>query len=487
MAKIPQYDSQLSPGVANYTDEAPSVKINPEALTQSSKALGQLGESVSDVSQKLYVLQAQGELSRANTEVYKGRMTIESSEDTNPQGWIERRDKELSDLRENVYKSMTNPLARNQFESEFDRDVLETQFKLKKQHTTLTIGDTLQKFYDERQAVEGAIFSGVTPQNEQKEIAKIGARYAEFGRTGAMTPQTALKEYRDWKAGIPKSRFNYDKGRDMATSLEDSYVYNQLKLGDEGIYSGMSKEEQGKSIEELQVKINRNKKMFEFQQGINQTQNLAQMIVAQSEGSLTLDQIKIGMLSGDIKSKDGEHLIKQSKEVPAVETDYSVYAKIREMQAGGTSVDEINKTILDNSDKITPQDTKALIDKTFSEQDKNRNMRIKFSVDALKGWTQKNLSLMPEASSEIAFDFFNRIDKEKAQGTRIDEILMETQKDYIKKFNPDTALLEDVPNIIADRNHIQKVFDKESKIKNKQAPKQVSPVIGNSGVDFDDL
>jgi hypothetical protein len=214
---------------------------------------------------------------------------------------------------------------------------------------------------------------------------------------------------------------------------------------------------------------------------------LSQMIVAQSEGTLTFDQIKSGMLNGSIKPKDGERLIKQLKELPAVKTDYSIYTKIRELQTSGEAIETINQTILENSDKLTPQDTKFLIEKSFNEQDKNRNMRIKFSVDALKGWTKNNLSLMPEVSSEIVYDFFNRIDKEKAEGVRIDEILMDVQKDYIKKYNPSTALLEDAPNIIANRKRIQKVYEKESKIRTRSTPKQNSPVIGNTGINFDDL
>jgi hypothetical protein len=194
------------------------------------------------------------------------------------------------------------------------------------------------------------------------------------------------------------------------------------------------------------------------------------------------------MLNGDIKPKDGEKLIKELYTPNANETNFKIYSQIREMQTRKNSVDEINNFILNNSDKLTANDTKALINKTFSEQDKNRNMRLNFSVEALKGWVKNSLSLMPEVSSEIVYDFFNRVDKENAQGARIDEILKDVQKDYIKKYNPQTALLEDVPNIIASRNKIQRVYEKESKIKTKSTPQVKSNVIiSNSGIDFDDL
>lgn len=489
MPKIPTYNSQSNVQVRQLTTQAPAARIDSSGLSKTYQALGDAGDALMDVGTKLYKLEAQSEVSKASVATAKGMndVLLNGQQDKDPNGFMERRNKEIIDLRSNIFKSMKNPLAIKTFEAEFQKSSIDNDFKLKVLRNKLVIDASLANFDIERAALAEKFYRAVSPQEKDTIISTVAKRYSDLATNGAMTKQEAGQEFVKWKNGLIEGQVNFDIGNDMSTNLTDSYVYNQLKLGEKGEYAGLEKDKIGNMLQKIQVKVQRNKRDFIFAQNTNQSQTLGNMIISQAEGTLDYDQIKIEMLKGNLKPEDGDELIKKINDLPAVETDYNVYTQIRELQASGASANEINRKILENSDKLTPQDTKFLIDKTFSEKDSNRNMRIKFSVDALKGWVQTNLSLMPEISSEIVYDFFNRVDSEKADGKRIDEILMSVQKDYIKKYNPSTALLEDVPNIIADRKRIQKVYEKESKIKAKSTPKQITPVVISPGIDFDDL
>ena len=492
MPKIPQYNSQASLRAetlrtGKLTEEAPAVRVSPDSLIHETRALSQFGVTVRNIAEDIIKVKADQEYAKAKIEGYKTLLQIEAeaSDDNDFQNFEPKYSKRIKETQENILKTIRSPQAKQAFQQDFELKSTYSFYDIMAQGRKRFLKYDEDLRIEETAAAKERYFSASTTQEKQNakdELAQIFSRRVE--RRLLNRPEAAVL-YKKEIQELTKGQLTYDLGRDMALSLENSYTYSQLKLGDKGDYAELSKEDAGRALEEIQLKVNRNKRDFEFQQNINQKQNLAQMIIAQSEGKLTYEEIKTGMLSGAIKAKDGEHLIKQSKELPAITTDYIAYTKIRELQAGGASIDESNQAILENSDKLTPADTKFLIEKSFNEQDKNHNMRLKFSVDALKGWAQNSLSLMPQVTSEIVYDFFNRIDKEKAKGARIDEILIETQKDYIKKYNPDTALLEDVPNIIASRNRIQKVFEKESKIKAKSAPKQVS--IENVNISFDDL
>lgn len=489
MPKIPQYDSQATIQTRKPTEEAPAVRIPAESFTEQIRAVSQFGITIQNIAEDIIKVKADQEYATAKIEGYKGlsQIELEASQDDDFQNFEPKYTKRIKDTQETILKTIRSPQARQVFQQDFELKSTYSFYDIMANGRKRFLDYDKDLMAQETATTKERYFSASTTQEKQnakEELAQVFSRRVE---NKILNKAEAANLYQKELKELIKGQFNYDKGRDMATSLENSYVYNQLKLGDKGTYTGLSKDEVGKSLEEIQLKVNRNKRDFEFQSNINQTQTLAQMIIAQAEGTLDFEQIKLAILSGNLKPKDGERLLKQSKELPAIQTDYSIYIKIREMQASGEAIDTINQTILENSDKLTLQDIKFLIEKSFNEQDKNRNMRIKFSVDALKGWTQRNLSLMPEISSEIVYDFFNHIDKEKAEGVRIDEILMDVQKDYIKKYNPSTALLEDVPNIIANRKRIQKIYEKESKIRAKTTPKQISPVMSDTGIGYDDL
>jgi len=486
MARIPR----SQPGGTIISREVPVRTIQQsqfdtgDAISGAGKAIGEY----SDMLQKAFIV---AEKTKAQN-IFNSRVAeIGEKAAAEPNFDTATRTKyynELEKARQEASSSISLQEVKNNFLTEAEGDILTARIKLDYGFNKKAIDSGKADWIVYDNDAKDAYISAISPEQRRNIILKHDQKLEEMVAGGFLSREDAATNRAERASKWAVAQVDADIGKDMATDLDNSYVYSQLKLGNKGTYENLPEQERGKALERIQLKINRNKRLFEFNQNVNQEQNLANMIIAKTENTLSYEQIKSSMLNGDIKPKDGEKLIKELYTPNANETNFKIYSQIREMQTRKNSVDEINNFILNNSDKLTANDTKALINKTFSEQDKNRNMRLNFSVEALKGWVKNSLSLMPEVSSEIVYDFFNRVDKENAQGARIDEILKDVQKDYIKKYNPQTALLEDVPNIIASRNKIQRVYEKESKIKTKSTPQVKSNVIiSNSGIDFDDL
>lgn len=349
-------------------------------------------------------------------------------------------------------------------------------------------------------------FMGYDPETAKVKNGETATKIVKSSISSLIlsNPPAALKLLNDMKNKIPADKYtelqkkteteaiDYDIQRDTSTDPEQSFVYKQLQLEDKGYYNFLSADARTEALERSQLKIGRNRRMSDYLLNKNQNQNEAKMLVDWVDGKLDIGVVKNGLLNNDIHLPFGERMLKKFYSLPPEHTDYRVYNQIRELQNSDIPPEEINRLVIENSEKLNPFDMKDLINKTYSEQDKTRKEKMRYNSSALKIWANKNLYSAQEGedlSGDIVYDFYQRVDKENAQGKRIDEVAQEIIKDAIKKEHPQTTLMEDVPNFIASRNKIKKTYERESKLKAKGKPiqKPGNIVTGSSGINFDDL
>jgi len=247
MPKIPTYDSQARIGVerpqsgglsvsGKVQAQAPAVTVSPSAFGIESQAMGQFGEAIAKVGETLYKLQAESEFYKASTASAQGRKTIEATEDNNPQGWLERRDEELLKLKETVLKDMKNPQAKRQFQLEYDRDLIDTQFRLKSRYTGITSMDALNSFYTNRAEIENTIYNATSETEKEKEINRVKNQYKGLVLSGLMEGKPAANEFKVWKNGLVEGKVKSDIAKNPAI------VSRELQKGELGAYKGLSQE-----------------------------------------------------------------------------------------------------------------------------------------------------------------------------------------------------------------------------------------------------
>lgn len=165
----------------------------------------------------------------------------------------------------------------------------------------------------------------------------------------------------------------------------------------------------------------------------------AQISGSKSQGEI-LRMITTAMADGKIannaiQGKDGEYLIKLTKEqVPQTPTDSQTEAQANYVRdfAGRYLADQDN-----------------FFDQFIPEGEKDKAKR--------------------DAEVEgVVSDFFRRVDKEQAQGERIDEIAKEVIGEKVKKQFPGVNRMEDIPHVVIDaKGKVHRVLNPEQKSKLK--------------------
>lgn len=275
----------------------------------------------------------------------------------------------------------------------------------------------------------------------------------------------------------------HDVNMDTSTDMEDSFVVQQLRLGSKGYYKDIDPESRDKALGLAQAKVRRNFLMNKMQQTQDWDKNEAQLSVDQIDGKADPAFIKDSILNGSIRRPFGEKMLKKVYELNAEKTKPEAYNEIRMRQLLGEKPAEIISLVLENKDKLTADDAKYLLQKNSAPEDDIDKGKIKYNYENLSAWSREG-SLMLE--SEVTNDFLKRIAKDNATGSRIDDIAVEVQKDTIKKYSPDVATLEDVPNFIVNRKKFMKAFNRKSKLKGEKADITPSVVKPNVVLGTDD-
>ncbi|MFA5499492.1 MAG: hypothetical protein WC404_00255 [Candidatus Omnitrophota bacterium] len=277
---------------------------------------------------------------------------------------------------------------------------------------------------------------------------------------------------------------------DYDVSNNPEWALQELQKGEQGFYRGISPDVRAKGASDAKAKIRKNQILFQFQDNQDKDKNEAQMLIDSIDGKLSKDQIKNSLITGGIRRPFAEKMFKQVLADPNPKTNNETYIKVRAMELNNAPVSEITQTILDNNDKLSNEDKRRLIDHAFSKADIKEKDKISYNAAALRIWSVKNLGDFTKGkdlSADVVYEFHRRVDQEKAQGNRVDEIAQEVIKDKIKEYYPSTAVMSDVPNFIAEKNSIKKIYEKNSKLKGKAPSPGPSVITGGSGIDFDDL
>ena len=357
MAKIPTYTSQASLRTVKLTTQAPAVKVNPSAFGIESQAIQGVGEVIAKIGENIYELQAQSELSKANTEWTRSRKNIEATNDDNPVGWIGRRDEEALKEKERILKNIKNPLAKREFQLQADRDYIDTQARLKNRYASLTVIDSIDSADKERAEVTDTIYNATSETEINKEIAKVKSRYDGLVLTKAMTDTQAAKEFSAWKKDLIVGKPRHD------LKIMPEYVATELRKGKLGAYPDVPKDERFKIIAEADTKAEKLKAEEEERIVIARNQTEADQIDLRSRGILIEDIVKNNPFTTPEFKKAMIANLRSPKTVTA-KTNFNVYSEVMEdILDPDKTATEIKKTILDynSQGKLSEADMRSLL------------------------------------------------------------------------------------------------------------------------------
>jgi hypothetical protein len=392
--------------------------------------------------------------------------------------------KSLESLKKTLPTGISNKMVEQKIQAELGSMVtiagidIESSFQKKKLLTNEIKLDENVKLISQKR------YSANTPDAKLAADKEMMDLITANVNSGTITQAGGRKRLDDYRLGhVDLSIMN-----DAALSKEESYVYQQLKAGKDGDYPDMSDAERADRLEKAELHIRRNKAMSDYGTAVNQDTNEKDLLNKHGTNEVTETDVKNLLISTGVRKDFGDKYLKSIYELPALQTEYAAYNKIKMMQLQGKSEKEINRAVIDNIGLLTTDDKSKLLGSSYNALDR-KTIILKSSAEALKNWAEKSfpsLILGEAQTNEVLYNFLQRA--EASPDANIDEIMQGVQKDYIKKFYPDTTMLPDVPNIIGNRNKIQKVYERESKAKGKKADmKPLNPVTQTMNVDFDAL
>lgn len=211
MPKIPQYSSQSSLVAGKLTRETPTIQVSPQDFAAGGRAMSEMGKVVAEVGERMYLLQAKEETYRAGTASIKSRNQAlqDASQDTETsnEDFLGTYSKRFADDKEAISQTIRNPLAQKQFSLEYDRDVLNSQFKLKNLHNRRVAESMISSFAEESVAKKKEFYAG-TPDEKTRVL---GWAAAEFKEIAAITGNNdALVNFQKFKEDLRTGQVEHD-------------------------------------------------------------------------------------------------------------------------------------------------------------------------------------------------------------------------------------------------------------------------------------
>lgn len=236
-----------------------------------------------------------------------------------------------------------------------------------------------------------------------------------------------------------------------------------------------------------------------FEQEKAYDENARQTMLDMFDRKITLSELQRRYRAGIINEADYskfESKMVKPEYLEAFKENYSdpvVFNEIRQAQLSGTkSKRELLDMINDATDNgklstggKTGDDAKYLTSMVKDTPPTPREQRIDSQANNLRSFGQRyaKASFLDYAQKNdpkkienrkvqraeaIVNEFLKRVDDQKADGERVDEIAKEVISEYVKKDHPEIARLEDMPHIIVDVDgKVSRLMNADQKTKQK--------------------
>lgn len=489
MAKIPRYE-----GEGQLTTRPSGVYVNPNEQGQTGKNLQEAGSRILEVSQKFAQLRDLQQVTDATTDANRQLNDLYLKAQQDPDIWNSRKyQNEIQKIRNRAGANIIDGNARLQFQSHFETAATSTMFNIQKDMRAKQLDASKASLVNaldlyEKQYTQ--VGTGTEKQIVRNNMEMLLDQYAEAG-------VISREDVAEKKIAIRKNLIISEIKNDMAkAALGQGDINDVIGKLDAGAYeSAVGDELDSKTKLELRDLAERYKKRQEkeVQEAQKELQEAslkeAMLRIFDPNEQYTLIDAQDAFAEGRISLEQYEKLENRLTSEKAVKarTDVATYNAIREAQLSGkwegeaVSPQRLNEIILERSAAglLSDTDSKSLLDKTFGDITNRSSELVKLNEEMLKSWGQRTFfgaevawDQMPVQTqgklNEMIYKFHRRVDDEKAEGSRIDEIAEEVKREYIKAEHPELGDVGDIPHVIVGLDgKVKRLLDPNQKTKVK--------------------
>jgi hypothetical protein len=288
LPKIPQYESRESIQVRTVTEEAPGIRISPEDLTITSKAVSQFGITVQNIAEDIIKVKADQEYAQAKIESYKALSQIESEAagDNDFQNFEPKYSKKIQEIKDNITQKIKSPLAKQEFQQDFDLKSIYAYHDIMANGRRRFLDYDKDLMNQEIALAKERYFTASTPGEKQNAKDELGQIFSRRIENKILNKAEGANLHQKIIAGLDEDQ----AGEDII--LNPQYALDQLTRKDSP-YKNLTKLKRAELIDKAQQQIDKQMGQLSRQQLITYAQNEDKVCDSDINGNpLNADEIK---------------------------------------------------------------------------------------------------------------------------------------------------------------------------------------------------
>lgn len=442
MVLIPKKESQRV-----ITSLSPSIRIGEEAFV--SRDLQDIGKTISATALAFQTIAVENESTKADTDSRRKLKELEfeaeTSEDLDPQIFEQR----IQAIREETSAGMKLPLARSKFQQQFERNSLISGFNIRRTLNNRQVDLSIATLKDNLDAQESEFINASSIVERNKVILDMQSKIDERIKQGVLKAEEGRK-LKD------KTLLSWQEAQ-IDNDVEDNpeLALTELLAGKNGKYTEVPVDTRTKSISIAEKMVKRRKEITDVQQNTIHTANELNMMKNYFEGTLTIDDIKTSDKENQISpefTKAQFNAATSSKAIKA-KTDDEIWNELLDDYYSLDESDldklrEFRTKVLNKSanGNVSLEDSKFLFDKTidpFTPEKEEKKNFLFVALETVSNWTVSIIETNPfKLASIMKKSIINKVEKEKIEGEKINEVTKEVITEAQRAINPNRKQYE---------------------------------------------
>ena len=221
--KIPRYDAQVP-----LTKQAPGVMVDASAYGQQARAMGDIGNVITQFGIKLKEIRKEDEINKATISAKNllNQAEWDAMNDTDLNDYEARYEKRLDEVRQSVIAGIQDREASVEFGNRLDLALTDSKFKIKQYYRNKTIDSARATLSDNLNILQNEYVNTNNQDLKDQKLQQIKIHLDKAAIDGLMKREDATNSFLSIKSNLPERQAAFD-----AANRPEQYFANRGSYG----------------------------------------------------------------------------------------------------------------------------------------------------------------------------------------------------------------------------------------------------------------
>lgn len=223
MVKIPQYNAQLS-----LTKQAPGVSVDAQAYGQQARAVGQIGETLFKVGEKIKEIRTADAVNQRTlqSKALLNQVGWDAYNDNDLDGYEDKYQKRFEEVRQQVLAGIKDQNVAREVGLRLESDILDSEFKVNQYYRNKVIDSDRATLADTLSSLQTEYVNTPDPKGKQIVLGKISSAVQATADRGSISKLDAQNTLINVKTNLPERQAAFD-----AANNPEAYFKNRGAYG----------------------------------------------------------------------------------------------------------------------------------------------------------------------------------------------------------------------------------------------------------------